>query len=332
MNQVLNCLNTNTMKWLLVIVSIPLVYVALGYIQQYDSPESPIFALGIIFSLSMTLLYSCKIISSKHVLRSEGMSTNVLIFFISSFICLFLVPFISFESILSASSHFWFIFLISSTFYYLSKFFHLKAIDLGEISAVVLLHSITPIAIGTGGFLILRELPNKWGVFGMVIIMSAIYVLKMEKHHTNFFDPIKSLFTDKASLYMLVTIFLISVTANLDKVGSDLASAYEWVFLSNVFLMLISIPASYKQYKKGGLTIKHVRAIYFISLLAVFQLVFNMIALLHTLVVYVVTLKTSSIIFTIFIGGIFFKETNIKKKFILGLFVVTGVVIISFLG
>ena len=75
---------------------------SLKMIQSFDNPETPLFLVGILFALGMTFLYSIKLISSKYVLEREGVSINILIFFISLFICLFLFPFISFESISGA--------------------------------------------------------------------------------------------------------------------------------------------------------------------------------------------------------------------------------------
>ncbi len=327
-----NLFQNNIFLWVLTICSVPVTYTLLKFLQSFDNVENPVFIIGILFSIAMTLLYSLKLIISKHVVKQDGVSINILIFFVSSFICLLLLPFISFESIASVDSKFWWIFIISSSFYYLSKFFNLKAITHGEISSVVLLHSITPIVIGIFGFFLLQELPNIYGVLGVVIIMVAIYFLKLEKGNKSFFDPIKSLFADRASWYMVVSISLIGVTTNLDKVGSQLASAFEWVFLSNLFLLVMSIPACYKSIQKHKPTIHDIRALYLVSLFAVFQLIFQMIAILNVLVVYVVTIKISSIIITIVIGGLFFKEENIRKKMLLGFFVVTGVILITLLG
>jgi len=323
---------SNSFLWLLALISVPIVLFLLGLIQSFDNVDEPLFLLGIFFSLGMAFLYSMKIISSKLVLKSESISVNILIFFISLFVVMFLLPFISIESISEVSSKFWFIFAISSLFYYLGKFFNLKAIEYGEISSVVLLHSITPIVIGIFSFIILKELPTWGGFIGAVIIMFAIYFLKLEKTHTHFLDPIRSLVKDKATIYIIISVFAFAVTTNLDKVGSQLASAYEWVFLSNIFLMIMTIPGCYRHLRKTKLQLRNIRSMYFVALFAVFQLVFQMIAILNILVVYVVTIKVSSIIITVVLGGLLFKEEGLKRKIIFGLFIVGGVVLITLLG
>jgi len=86
--------------------------------------------------------------------------------------------------------------------------FFVKAIASAQLAKTIPLVAFTPIFLIGTSFVILGELPSFFGLMGIVVIVFGAYLLKLESIRTGLLEPIKCLWRDKSSRYMLLAAFL----------------------------------------------------------------------------------------------------------------------------
>src|SRR4030095_3893732 len=72
-----------------------------------------------------------------------------------------------------------------------------KALKLGQISMVTALWKVSLLVLVVLGYLTLREVPSVLGMAGIVISMSGVYLLNVNRAHIAWWAPLAVLFTDR---------------------------------------------------------------------------------------------------------------------------------------
>jgi drug/metabolite transporter (DMT)-like permease len=207
-----------------------------------------------------------------------------------------------------------------------------RALFKGDISVVIPLLSFTPLFLLFLSPLILGEFPDTWGLIGTILIVAGSYLLNINLKKQNVFSPLKSLIKEKGTRYMLIVAFIWAISANFDKKGIEASSIYQYIFFINLFVSIgttvfvfskrkVSLPALKAEYKNllavGILT----GAVFFV----------HMTAITLTLVVYVVSLKRTGGMISVFLGYFIFKEKNIRQRLLGSAIMFAGVLLIVLL-
>ena len=207
-----------------------------------------------------------------------------------------------------------------------------RALFKADISVVIPLLSFTPLFLLFLSPLIVGEFPDSWGLIGTLLIVAGSYLLNINLKKQNVFSPLKSLIKEKGTRYMLIVAFIWAISANFDKRGIEASSIYQYIFFINLFVTLgttifvfskrkISLPALKAEYKNlvavGILT----SAVFFV----------HMTAITLTLVVYVVSIKRTGGMISVFLGYFIFKEKNIRQRFLGSAIMFAGVLLIILL-
>jgi len=165
-----------------------------------------------------------------------------------------------------------------------------------------------------------------------VLIVSGAYLLKLKSIRKSAFEPIKSLWQDNSSRYMLLAAFLFSFLAPFFKKAVVCSSPYFalWVTLLLSTGLLTIFHLVRKQL--GGLfrgLVNHFSILLFGSIISFLAAVALFTAFDLGLTSYVISVKRTSILFTVILGYVFFKEDHPLKSLIIGSIMVAGVVLIS---
>jgi len=245
-----------------------------------------------------------------------------------------LIPLIAFTPVIffitfKFNSSFWESIIISGTLNIAGTILYHRAISKGDISKVVPLLSFTPFFLLFLSPLIVNEFPDFTGAVGTILIVIGSYLLNINLKKEGIFSPIKSLVKDKGNRYMLLVSFLMSISANFDKVGIVSSSVFQYTFIVNLYICLgitlialIKRKLNFKEIKLEGLNL---------SLVGVFTSLayfLHMTAISLTLVVYVVSLKRTAGMITVIYGAVFFKEQNIKNRLTGSIIMFVGVLLI----
>ena len=189
--------------------------------------------------------------------------------------------------------------------------------------------SFTPIFLIFTSFILLNEFPSIFGIIGIFLIVIGSYIININKTRKNFLDPFKEIFRNKGIFYMLIVAFLWSISINFDKLvilNSDtiFGSSIVHLFIGLTFLALSYIKKKNikKEYKKN------LNKIFVTGLVFAIMIILINIALTMQIVPYVISLKRLSILFSIFYGGLIFKEKNIFRKSIGAFIMLIGVILI----
>jgi uncharacterized membrane protein len=233
-----------------------------------------------------------------------------------------------FEGIPHVDNIFWYIFIPFIPLEVFAYFLYIKAIRKTPISLVAPLLSFTPVFLILTSFLILGELPSVYGVYGILLVVIGAYVLNISPK-IGLLGPFKSLFSEKGSIYMLTVALIFSITASLSKIlvqssSPMFASAIYLLFLSIVIFIilliyqrknLIYLKTNFKELLPTG---------FFYGLMAIF----HNLAITLAIVPYMMSIKRTSSIFSVFYGHFWFNEKNMKFRIFGTCIMVLGAAII----
>ncbi len=206
----------------------------------------------------------------------------------------------------------------------------IKVYQVEEISQVIPLINLSPVFILATSFLILGEVPSKAGFLGVILVVLGAYVLNANAsslHHL--LAPFKALFSSKGARLMLLVAFTWSITANYDKIGVQNSSPIVWVFLLNLYMVIVLTPISLmKGLQYLYACIYEIKFIVAIAIVSICALVFQMLALEEELVSYVISIKHLSSIITIVLGWKLFHEHNLVSRLTGGVIMMVGAIVI----
>jgi len=189
--------------------------------------------------------------------------------------------------------------------------------------------------IGTS-FIVLGELPSVIGIMGILIIVGGSYVLNISSEHENLLDPVRSMFRNRASWYMLIVALLFALSINYDKVGMENSNP---VFGMSFTLLFIGIPlagigAISKSRAKNlpHLVFDNLRPYctpaILIAVFAAIEAVSINFAYTLQIVPYIIAIKRLAILIMVLYGIIVFKEREFRMRIAGATMMVCGAVLI----
>ena len=215
--------------------------------------------------------------------------------------------------------------IIAATLYF-------KALRITDLSLSMPMIAFTPLFLILTSFILLRELPTIFGVAGIFSIVIGSYILYLNKEKSHFLDPFKEIFRNKGIFYMLIVAFLFSISVNFDKLvvlNSDpiFGSSMIDLLLGLSFLGISSVKI------RDTKTVYRRNLLKFFLLGVILALVAITINIAFTMQIasYVISLKRLSILFSVFYGGLIFKERNIPKRMLAALIMLAGAILIILL-
>ena len=205
----------------------------------------------------------------------------------------------------------------------------IKALQISKLSVSLPMLSLTPLFLVMLSYFMLKEMPTNAGFIGIILIVVGAYIANI-KNRKGFFEPFKSLFTVKGSLYVIIVAFLWSITANLFKMGIIASNAIFFTVLVYLFISLVMLPLFFIKFNEKLNQLKiNFKTLLFFGISSAFMIATASYAMASAIVPYVISLKRSSLIFSIFTGYFFFKEKNIRNSLIGTVIMLIGGVLIT---
>ncbi|RKY12622.1 MAG: hypothetical protein DRP65_00765 [Planctomycetota bacterium] len=232
--------------------------------------------------------------------------------------------------------------LIEPGFYYsiflasvidvIASWYFIQAVASAQLARTFPLVALTPIFLVGTSFFLLGEVPSFIGLIGIIAIVCGAYMLRSESIKVGLLEPFRLLLKEKASRNMLVAAFLFSFLAVFFKKAILNSSVYfalcitqllAMLILSAVFVKRKTIAAIYSKIKNNFGLLFLSGFVAFIAGLTLFA------AFKIGLASYVVSIKRTSILFTIILGYIFFKEDHLIRSLLIGIIMALGILLIS---
>lgn len=224
--------------------------------------------------------------------------------------------------------------IISSLINAITTIWLLKSVKYWDISLVWPLWSVTIPLLYITSYYINGETPNLYWFMWVLLIFLGTYFLWVWSSQW-LLEPIKAIFRDKWARYMLLTAFLWSISAPFDKIWVQEIWVIPWILLTSITIVIFMTPITLYYRPQSFNELKDIRALKTISLYSIIWaaiLWLQFFALKYTLVIYVISIKRASWIFSVIFWALFFKEKNIMQKLIAVSIMLIGVGIITIWG
>jgi drug/metabolite transporter (DMT)-like permease len=228
---------------------------------------------------------------------------------------------------------FWWAFTLSIPINILAYLLYLYAIKLSPISLSVPFLAFTPAFMILTGFIVLAETINMWGGAGIGLIILGGYVLHCKKNQANIFVPFSAFLREKGSWFMLIVAILFAFAAVIGKKAilhsSPLFFSYTFFLVFNITVLAGLLLGGKKDWKK--ILRNTPRGIWLGSLLMM-HISFHGLAIALSTAVYMVAVKRSSILFSVFLSWFILKETDIRYRGFGTVLMFVGMLFITILG
>jgi drug/metabolite transporter (DMT)-like permease len=228
---------------------------------------------------------------------------------------------------------FWLTFLLSIPINMVAYVFYLYAIKLSPISLSVPFLAFTPAFMILTGFFILGETINLWGAMGTGLIVLGGYILHFKQDQKNFLAPFSSFLQEKGSWFMLIVAILYAFAAVIGKKAilhsSPLFFSYSFFLVFNLTILAGLLLKGENDWRK---ILRNSPKGLWLGSLFMIHISFHGLGIAISTAVYMVAVKRSSILFSVFLSWLILKETDFRYRGLGTLLMFIGMVFITLLG
>ena len=205
---------------------------------------------------------------------------------------------------------------------------YVKAIKLSPLSLTIPFMALSPVFITVIAFFLLGERPDKSGIIGIFLITIGAYLLNAKASSIGLLGPIKAIAKERGSVLMIIVAIIYSITSTIGKIAVQHSSP---IFFGFFYPLLLTIALSMVVGIKGTLHQVVSRPVTFltIGLFTAIMILSHFMAISMADVAYVISVKRTSLVFSVIYGMIVFKERDIGERLLGSLFMLAGVVSIT---
>ena len=207
---------------------------------------------------------------------------------------------------------------------------YMKAIKVSPLSLTLPFLSLTPVFLIGTSYVILGEKPDKSGFIGIILVVIGSYLLNVHTISRGVFEPFKAIAKEQGSVLMIVVAFVFSIGVCFGKIAVQHSNpaffSVIYIFLLSLFLFIV---VSFKSKHFLSKSISRPVPFVFIGMLIAIMIITHLKAISLIEVSYMVSVKRLSILFGVLYGFMFFKEANIKERFLGATVMVSGIIVIA---
>lgn len=209
-----------------------------------------------------------------------------------------------------------------------------KALKLAEISMVTALWKVSLLVLLVLGYVTLRETPTPLGIAGVLLSMSGVYLLNVQRAHISPWAPLIVLVGDRGLRYTLLAALFFAPSVVTIKWAILLSDAYTGTlggyFAASLMVTPLVLVTSRRHFAQIP---RHWKAFCALGLFAALTTISQGTAYVMTLSSYVEAVKQVEIVFAMAIGALVFGERQRVKEIAPGaLVMLAGVVLLSLAG
>lgn len=244
----------------------------------------------------------------------------------------FILCFFPFAEVPAITAQFWWILLLLLPIETTALILYTKAIKLSPLSITTPFLGLTPVFLIGTSFLILGELPDRSGFFGIVLVTFGAYMLNIRDAKTGLLGPLRAVVKERGSMLMVFVALLYSITSILGKIASLNSSPLFFSMVYVVVVPLVLFPvvyvhASWKGIRQAFRKPSFILLGFFYGL----SILCHMQAIVLTDVPYMISVKRTSLLFSILYGRMVFKEERFFERAGGGLLILAGIAFIILL-
>lgn len=235
-----------------------------------------------------------------------------------------------FFDIPKVSIMFYVVTLTNIAIFFLAQILMVKSLKISNLSISILMLSFTPVFLLLTSYLMLSEFPTLVGLFGILFVVLGSYLLNIGEMKEGYFGPFKSIFKNKGVFYMIIVAFLYSLCANLGKIGVSISNPAYYMFVFYLLYSSLLLAVFFKKIKSNFAPLRKNISLFILGgfTTAVSEIVIGL-AYKLSIVPYIISLKRTSILFSVLIGVFLLKEKGFKAAVIGSTIMLIGVLLIS---
>lgn len=205
---------------------------------------------------------------------------------------------------------------------------YVKAIKTSPLSLTIPFMALSPVFIIIIAFFLLGEWPDKSGFLGIFLIVIGAYLLNAKASNLGLLGPIKAIAKERGSVLMIIVAIIYSITSTIGKIAVQHSSP---IFFGFFYPLLLTIVLSVLVGVRGTLHRVVSRPITFLSIgiFTAIMILSHFMAISMADVAYVISVKRTSLVFSVFYGWIVFKEVDIGERLLGSGLMLAGVVSIT---
>lgn len=242
----------------------------------------------------------------------------------------FLLPLLPAALPVKLGAAFWPALVVGAGLNILAALLYMEAIRASDLSLSVPLVTFTPLFLLVTSPLLLREIPDLSGIFGVLLIVSGAYLLNIAKLHDGPAAPLHALFKERGARLMLLVALIWSLTANIDKIGLQNSSPLLWATAINAAIALGMLPLVLLRLRRPQVSRQWPwRWLLLVGLCGGLTTLCQMLAISLTQVPYVIAVKRLSILFTTLYGLLLLREKGLRERLTGTLVMLAGVIVLA---
>ncbi|MEK7132790.1 MAG: EamA family transporter [Patescibacteria group bacterium] len=229
--------------------------------------------------------------------------------------------------------NFWQVLLADAVLNVFASYLSIRAFKYSDASIVAPLALLTPVLLLVTSPIMLHQTASPLGALGVVFIVVGGYILGTSVGGSlgGFFGPLKSLFNNRGARNMLYAAIIWSITSNLDKMGVASTTPLLWSASITTAIALLSIPFLLTAREPSVIPRAEWWKLFAPGAATALSVIAYVFALTLLPVPYVIAIKRTSVVFTVWASKLLFKE-NIKGRLLGSAIMVLGVAVIAFAG
>ncbi|NEO12247.1 MULTISPECIES: EamA family transporter [unclassified Moorena] len=287
--------------------------------------------LWLIFASLTALFASGKDLTSKRGLKNvDAYIVSWALFF---FYLPVLLPLLFVIEIPELGRYFGLALMVGGSLNVLAMSLYIQALSRSDLSITVPFVTFTPLFLLVTSPIIVGEYPTPLDMVGIMMIVLGSYSLNLKEKRNGYLAPFKGLLKQRGPKLMLTAAVIFSITSNVDKVGVQNSSPIFWAIALHTFIATgMGVIMLYKSRSKLNQIPKYLLSIVPIGLFQAGVILCQMTALEMTFVSHVIAVKRMSVLISVILGCLIFKEPGIQERATGAAIMVLGVVLISLSG
>lgn len=265
------------------------------------------------------------------VQKMATQNTKVLnVLFVHCFFC-FLFMSVNFNQAKELELYTIFLIFIKAFIIFIGWTCSMNALKNLPISIITPFNTITPLLTIIIGIVFLHEVLSIFQILGIIILLTSYYMISKSGN-----IEVNGLFRNKYFWFMFVGAVSNALSAVLDKVIMKNAQTPQMQFWFMFFLwVLYTIVLIYNKIKTKEKFYIEKKSLFFILCMSIFILVadyiyFNVVKDPKSMISIILPLRNMSIIVSVLVGGLIFKEKNLLQKFFRVIFVIIGLALMFY--
>lgn len=249
--------------------------------------------------------------------KLNSINGRLLLFLRYAFTLPFLLAALYFYDIPQLTPYFYIIMALNITVSLAGTYLMINSLHNGSMSKSIPMLSFTPVFLLLVSFVLLGEFPSTIGLIGIIVVVMGSYAINISLAKEGLSKPFMNMFSDKGTFYMLLVAFLFSLSATFSKIAINLSNpgfynAFQYTASSALLLVLFRKNI----FTNKDLVRKHFRVILLLGIATALTELFYSIAVKLDLVAYTISLKRTSVIFSVILGYFMFREKNFRESII----------------